>query len=150
MSAQKPTRRQFLVFGVAPVAMGSALRAQAQSQKTPPNVTPAQVEGPFYRPDAPYRRTLWMDDADGQRLIVAGTVRAHPGGAPLPGAVLDVWQSNHLGHYDNEQPGYDATKYSLRGKIRTDGRGWYEFETIVPANYLLGPDTPQLRASTST
>jgi catechol 1,2-dioxygenase len=30
--------------------------------------------------------------------------------------------------------------------MRTDEEGRYEFETVVPANYPLGPDTPQLRA----
>jgi uncharacterized protein len=121
-------------------------QAQEEASREPSPVTPAQIEGPFYRPDAPYRTDLRMDDPEGETLRVSGTVRVADSHMPLKGAVLDVWQCDHLGHYDNSVPDFDATRYALRGKLKTDDHGRYVLETIVPANYPLGPDTPQRRA----
>lgn len=139
------TRREFLVTGVASVIAGTEVAAEAKPGRATAHITPAQIEGPFYRPDAPFRSNLRGDDPDGEVLIVEGLVLGHPGRRPLSGAVVDVWQANHLGHYDNETGDFDATRFALRGRVKTDNHGRYRFETTMPANYALGPDTPQLR-----
>ena len=55
------------------------------------------VEGPFYRADAPLRTILCRDDEEGDILFVSGHVTAAGEGRPLPGTLLDVWQTNRHG-----------------------------------------------------
>jgi protocatechuate 3,4-dioxygenase beta subunit len=63
----------------------------------------------------------------GTRLTVAGLVSSR-GCTPVPGAVLDFWQANASGVYDN-------SGYTLRGHQLTDAGGRYTLETIVPGLY---------------
>ena len=142
------TRRRLLSAGAWAAFGSTAVASVAEGRTHLPasSATPSQIEGPFYRPGAPFRKKLRLDDPEGDVLVVQGTVQSAADRTPLAGAVLDVWQCNHRGHYDNEAPGYDPARFLLRGKIRTDAGGRYDFETVIPANYPLGPDTPQLRA----
>src|SRR4029079_9851765 len=75
----------------------------------------------------------------GELLIVSGVVTGYPDRGPLPGAIVDVWHHNHLGHYDNETPEAHPGQYRLRGRMRTDEKGRYELETVLPAGYGLKP-----------
>ena len=95
--------------------------------------TAHNVEGPFYRADAPLRTMLCRDDEEGDILFVSGHVTAAGDGRPLPGALLDVWQTNRQGYYENQ----DASQpdYNLRGRLLTDEQGRYEFRSIVPGAY---------------
>jgi len=47
---------------------------------------------------------------------------------PVQGALVDFWQADAGGEYDNEG-------YRLRGHQFTDARGRYRLETIVPGLY---------------
>ncbi len=47
---------------------------------------------------------------------------------PIPNALLDFWQVDAKGVYDN-------SGYRLRGHQRADALGRYRLETIVPAFY---------------
>lgn len=138
------TRREFLSSGVA-AGVGSILATTPANAQQPPrqpssSVTPSQVEGPFYRPGAPYRTKLYPDDPQGDVLVVSGVVRAHPTHQPLAGVLLDIWNASHLGDYDS------SPAFRLRGKMRTDAHGRYEFETIVPPAYPVEPGSRQMRA----
>ena len=50
---------------------------------------------------------------------------------PVQGAVLDVWQADANGNYDNKS-------YNLRGKIVTDKAGKYVLDTIYPGRLHTG------------
>jgi protocatechuate 3,4-dioxygenase beta subunit len=63
----------------------------------------------------------------GTRLVVTGLV-VTTGCAPVAGAVVDFWQADDHGQYDN-------AGYRLRGHQVTDGEGRYRIETIVPGAY---------------
>lgn len=97
--------------------------------------TGADILGPFYRegaPDLPHG-VLGIPDLYGDpSLVVWGSVLATDG-ILIAGAVLDVWQADKNGVYDNEG-------YKLRGKFRSDGDGTYRFETIPPGDYEIGPN----------
>ena len=67
---------------------------------------------------------------DGVRLVLSGTVLG-AGCAPPAGAVLDIWQANHDGEYDNEG-------FTLRGRFIADEQGRYQLGTIIPGHYLNG------------
>lgn len=106
------------------------------------DVTPSNVEGPFYRPGAPELSPpydLVRDDAEGEWLVVSGRVVASETREGLADAVLDVWQADPRGLYDSQ---YEGEEFRLRGRIRTDERGGYEFQTVVPPPYEIPKDGP--------
>lgn len=94
--------------------------------------TGADVEGPFYLTDAPRRALLAGPDEPGDRILIRGTVLGPDCRTPLRGALLDVWQADAEGRYHDEKQGY-----RLRGRILTDERGAYEFESVMPGRYRL-------------
>lgn len=89
--------------------------------------TPADAEGPFYKPGAPERASLIEAGMSGTDLIISGRVLAADG-KPLAGAKLDFWHTDAHGNYDNRG-------FRLRGYQRTDANGRYRLETIVPGAY---------------
>src|ERR671910_165022 len=89
--------------------------------------TVPQTEGPFYTPDTPQRQSLLEPGMAGTRLRVSGYVY-DTACQPVPGALLDFWQADDAGVYDN-------TGYRLRGHQFADDEGRFELETIVPGLY---------------
>jgi protocatechuate 3,4-dioxygenase beta subunit len=103
--------------------------------------TASDVEGPMYRDEPPWRTKiyeLYEGMADGDVLMVRGTVTS-TGGEPLPGAVVDVWQTGPNGYdfWDPRQP-----EHNFRGRMRVEESGGYEFETMVPTPYTVPDDGP--------
>jgi protocatechuate 3,4-dioxygenase beta subunit len=91
------------------------------------DVTPPQTEGPFFTPRSPERRSLLEPGLAGTRLVVAGTVLT-TACKPVPGALVDFWQADDDGAYDNDG-------YRLRGHQFTDEAGRFHLETVVPGLY---------------
>ena len=98
--------------------------------------TESNVEGPFYISDAQLLERPYVlpqrDDEPGERLVFSGSVRSIDG-APLAGAMVDVWQASAAGEYSNFHP--TVPEGNLRGRLATDDLGRFEFETIVPPSY---------------
>ena len=94
--------------------------------------TEDNMEGPFYKPGAPERSILLESGMKGTPLTITGRV-LDTQGRPLRGALLDVWQADASGNYDNQG-------YHLRGCIHTDENGRYTLRTIKPAAYGLPTD----------
>lgn len=92
--------------------------------------TEANIEGPFFKPGAPERSVLAEPGVRGTPLTVMGSVLGLGCGA-APGALMEIWQADHDGAYDNEG-------FTHRGQLRTDERGHYRFDTIMPGRYLNG------------
>jgi protocatechuate 3,4-dioxygenase beta subunit len=90
-------------------------------------LTPTQIEGPYYKVCSPHRASLIEPGITGTPLVIAGQV-LNERGKPIPGAVLDFWQSDDRGNYD-------MLGNLLRGHVFADNDGNYEIETIVPACY---------------
>jgi len=84
--------------------------------------------GPNFRAGAPYRAKLSPPWAEGETLLVRGTIVDTASGEGISGVVLNAYHADHRGNYDTEG-------YNYRGRILTDENGRYEFETIVPSNY---------------
>lgn len=103
--------------------------------------TEKNIPGPYYRKGAPFRGKVTPPLAAGDTLLVKGRVWGLDTRNPIANAVLDVWQANHEGHYDNEDdahpPAADSFDYRLR--LITDESGYYEYETIHPGRYETGP-----------
>lgn len=103
--------------------------------------TPTNPLGPAYRDGAPFRSTLSPPNRRGEPLLVHGVVRSAASGAPLPGVLLEVWQTDARGHY-SDLLGFALGRSEhlwMRGRLLTDARGEYELRTIVPGRYPLGP-----------
>ena len=89
--------------------------------------TPAQTEGPYFTPNSPRRASLLEAGMGGQRLVVAGTVLT-TGCRPVGRALLDFWQADDAGEYDNQG-------YRLRGHQFSDADGRWRLETVLPGLY---------------
>ncbi|MEE1927339.1 carbohydrate-binding protein [Streptomyces sp. TRM 70351] len=89
--------------------------------------TPEQMEGPYFRPDSPRRTSLLQPGTVGTRLTVSGYVFGRSC-RPVPDVLLDFWQADANGAYDN-------TGYRFRGHQFSTARGAFTLETIVPGLY---------------
>ena len=107
----------------------------AQAQQLPPtpeclgqdDPTPAQTEGPYFTPNSPERSSLLEPGLPGTRILLAGFVLT-TSCQPIPGALLDFWQADAAGEYDN-------VGYRLRGHQFADAAGRYSLETVMPGRY---------------
>jgi protocatechuate 3,4-dioxygenase beta subunit len=131
-----PTRREFLEIAlVAPATIAVARVAAAQPRGGPTptpvcgeaGVTPLQTEGPFFKPRSPLRTSLLEPSMTGARIVVRGRVLTTEC-KPIAGALLDFWQADDRGEYDN-------TGNRMRGHQFTDAEGRFTLETLVPAVY---------------
>jgi protocatechuate 3,4-dioxygenase beta subunit len=83
--------------------------------------------------DAPSKIMIAGKQEPGERLIVAGRVFGPDGVTPLAAASVYVYHTDVKGYYS---PGVnDNRNPRLRGYMRTDAQGGYEFSTIKPGSY---------------
>ena len=103
---------------------------------TQPALTPSQTVGPFFH-DAMLREAMNVlagPAAAGERIRIEGTV-FDGDGAPVPDAVIELWQANSQGRY--QHPGDDRPlpldpDFTGFGRADTDLDGRFWFETIKP------------------
>lgn len=98
-------------------------------------VTEDNIEGPYYKlgsPMSPGAIANLRSGVSGEWLQVSGVVYAADCVTPLGGAVVDVWQADANGAYDN-------SGFTLRARMRTEACGRYRFDTILPGNYDTRP-----------
>ena len=106
------------------------------SVKASANVCPAtqnDVEGPYYLPDAPFRTEISTPDEPGMRIIIKGSVLETDCNTPLKDALIEVWQTDTEGRYYYLEEGY-----RLRGQMKSDKNGFYEFRSINPGRDRVG------------
>jgi catechol 1,2-dioxygenase len=106
--------------------------------------TPRTIEGPLYVAGAPLAEgEVRMDDGteldSATVMFLEGVVR-DTDGAPVAGAVVDLWHANTQGNYSY----FDKSQsdYNLRRRIVTDSEGRYRARSIVPCGYGCSPDGP--------
>ena len=83
--------------------------------------------GPFYKKRAPATSMLRAAGGVGLPLSVSGRVFDTRGNR-LTDAVVEVWQADHLGHYD-----LDGYRYRARLALAADGA--YTFQSVMPGHY---------------
>jgi hydroxyquinol 1,2-dioxygenase len=99
------------------------------------------VLGPFFiegSPSLDYAGDM-SQGLVGTPLYLHGTVR-DLAGAPVPGAVFDVWQADDEGVYEAQLGEVDEAR--LRGKYTTRDDGSYCVRTIAPKGYTIPMDGP--------
>jgi protocatechuate 3,4-dioxygenase beta subunit len=109
------------------LALTAGVSAPAQPRCAP---TPADLEGPFYKPGAPER------EATGKGLVVSGVVRSADTCQPISGARVEWWQANLQGEYDDAH----------RGLQMTGASGAYRFDTDFPPPYAGRPSHIHVKA----
>ena len=126
-----PTGSQAGVSTPSPAASTASVtpsaRAPGAAARCSGQPTPAETEGPYFKAGSPERTSLVDSGMPGTRVIVSGTVLTLDC-RPLSGVVLDFWQADASGVYDN-------AGYRLRGHLTSDSDGRYSLHTIVPGEY---------------
>jgi protocatechuate 3,4-dioxygenase beta subunit len=103
------------------------LATQKQCATTEPT-----IQGPEYKAEPPLRQGQdFAKGLQGPRLDLTGRVLSSIGCKPVQGAILDIWQADSNGYYDNKG-------FNLRGKITTDKDGKYVLDTIYPGQLHVG------------
>ncbi len=121
--------------------LGVSMLVDAINHRRGGGATENTVLGPFYVHGAPEIRN--GDDMaagwKGEPTHVSGRV-VSTDGKPVPGALLDMWQSNTEGWYDVQLA--DTGGRQLRAKLRADEQGRFRFRTIKPTAYPVPTDGP--------
>ncbi|MEM7573052.1 MAG: hypothetical protein AAF433_09130 [Bacteroidota bacterium] len=127
-------RRKFIrLAGLSAFAVSSAGTAvlQADGSYIGDCATTADILGPFFRADAPFRQDLtYPDNAIETPLLIRGRLFGADCQQPIANAIVDIWHCDHRGDYDN-----DSEEYRCRGRVRTKADGSYSFKTFVPPPY---------------
>ncbi|MFG3284514.1 carbohydrate-binding protein [Streptomyces sp. NPDC048111] len=131
--------RAAAAIGAAPLLVrgGVALARDRGTPAKPLETTPQchdgdeptveQIEGPYFKPNSPLRSSLITDSTPGTRLTVTGYVFSRTC-RPIAGALLDFWQADDNGDYDN-------TGFTFRGHQFSTDQGAFSLTTIVPGLY---------------
>ncbi|MBR1271281.1 intradiol ring-cleavage dioxygenase [Bradyrhizobium sp. AUGA SZCCT0222] len=130
-----PTRRA--VLGAGALVAGSLFGIESGVAQAPLPPTPAchdgeaatlaQTEGPYFKPSSPERIELFEEGMAGQPIELVGLVLSRDC-KPVSGALLDFWQADGRGQYDN-------SGFRLRGHQFTDAEGRYRLRSVVPGVY---------------
>jgi maleylacetate reductase len=130
-------RQEFILLSDV---LGLSMLTVAINAPASAGATESTVVGPFFTDDAP-EVPLGGDiagAAKGQPCYVSGTVRG-TGGEPVPGARIEVWESDEDGFYDVQYP---DGRTGGRGWLRSAADGDYRFWSVRPAPYPIPDDGP--------
>ena len=119
----------------------SALVGLMSDARIPGVHTDTSLLGPFYRMNSSHFELgeSIAKNIKGREVVLYGRVLDANGGG-IPGASVQVWQTDENGDYDMQRP--NATEMDLRGTLQADREGRYHFRSIVPAGYSIPMDGP--------
>lgn len=139
-AAPTPDSGDLGAYGNATTAKPQGLDATASTPVMPMKPTEFNIRGPFYRTGAPFRGKVTPPLEPGKVLLISGRVWSHGTKKPLSNAILDIWQANDAGRYDNDDRNNPPAKnvFLNRARLSTDENGFYEYETIMPGHYMNG------------
>ena len=128
------SRRNFLGRAGAVVAGLSALNVSALALAgCSSEATPAAPQAAGEAPKVlTWNTVITAKDEPGRPLLVSGRIYGPDGKTPLEGVTLYVYHTDNTGLYPGD--GINPAP-RLRGWMKTDREGRYEFRTIKPASY---------------
>ena len=132
-------RQEFILLSDT---LGATMLIDAINNRKPTGATETSVLGPFYREGAPaYENGADLADGEtgGERVHVSGKV-IDLDDAPIPGAVLDIWQTASDALYAAQDP--SRASFNLCGRLTTGDDGRYWFRTRKPVSYTIPGDGP--------
>jgi protocatechuate 3,4-dioxygenase beta subunit len=108
------------------------------------NATESTMLGPFYKDDAPEvaNGESIASPGKGEVCLVLATVKDTKG-TPIEGVKVDVWETDHTGHYDCQYS--DRDKSDMRGRLTSNKNGEFYFKCIKPVSYPIADDGPSGR-----
>ncbi len=121
--------------------LGLSMLVVQLNHRLDPRATPATVLGPFHiegSPELGFGEDM-SQGLPGTPLFVSGVVTDLEG-APVPGAVLDLWQADNEGLYESQHADVDEAR--LRAKYTTREDGSYCVRTVAPLGYTIPMDGP--------
>jgi hydroxyquinol 1,2-dioxygenase len=118
--------------------LGVSMLVDAINHRQASGATPSTVEGPFHIPDAPpiANGGNMAQGCPGIACFVTGTIRGL-NGEPVAGAVLDLWQTDGEGLYEDQR---DTQGPYMRGLYRSQADGSYAIRTVAPIAYTIPMD----------
>jgi protocatechuate 3,4-dioxygenase alpha subunit len=112
-------------------------------------LTASQTVGPFFSPcllrEDARRNVLVQPNTAGERIRIEGRV-LDGDGAPVPDALVEIWQANAHGRYNHPADQGAAPldpAFTGFGRSGTDDDGSYWFETVKPGSVRFDNGTQQ-------
>ncbi len=102
--------------------------------------TTTDILGPLYRPGAPLRENITPTDFKGELLHLSGTIYKEDGKTPVQDCLVEIWQCQANGLYDNV-----SDEYRYRGSQKVSANGRYHFVTTKPVAYPVEEGSPFFR-----
>jgi hydroxyquinol 1,2-dioxygenase len=130
-------RQEFILLSDV---LGLSMLTVAINAPASAGATESTVVGPFFvagAPEVPLGGDI-AGGAKGRPCYVSGTVRGTRG-EPVPGARIEVWESDEDGFYDVQYP---DGRIGGRGWLRSAPDGGYRFWSVRPAPYPIPDDGP--------
>lgn len=131
---------QNIALGVAVVYVPGFLKVSPEGKVTGDCETTTDILGPYYRPGAPMRSNLLMENYHGEILMLSGKVIGRNCNESLNSAEVEIWHCDENGVYDNE-----SEEFRYRGKVITEANGLYAFTTVIPIPYKTNPKSENFR-----
>jgi len=127
------------VFLISFTTCSQAIKKQKKDKETSvPKQNNPSWGGAFEVPEnVSWRTIIPPKDEAGEKLIISGTVYFPDGKTPAKDVIVYVYHTNIEGIYPKKgnENGNGKRHGYLRGWMKTDTNGAYEFETIRPAAY---------------
>ena len=138
-SAEKTVAATLVTVAGVPFAQGASFP-----------VTPPQAEGPFYPVEDQIDKDADMTQregheqrAEGEIFFLQGRVINTVTGAPISGALVELWQACATGKYqhpDDPNPAALDPHFQYWVQVRTDAQGHFDVKTIIPGAYPADDD----------
>ncbi|KAF5989359.1 putative hydroxyquinol-1,2-dioxygenase [Fusarium bulbicola] len=131
-------RQEFILLSDV---LGLSLLVDSIDHPKPKGSTEGTVLGPFHTHEAEHVKegSLISQDSEGEPLLVLCTLK-DANGLPIPGAKIDVWETDSKGFYDVQHA--DRTGPDGRAVLTSDDNGDFWFKAIVPVPYPIPHDGP--------
>ncbi|KAF2863841.1 cathecol 1,2-dioxygenase [Piedraia hortae CBS 480.64] len=131
-------RQEFILLSDV---LGLSLLVDSIDHPKPPKSTEGTVLGPFHSHEAEIASngaTIAHDPEGESCLVLCELKDTH--GRPIPGAKIDIWETDSKGFYDVQYPGRDGP--DQRAIMHSDANGVFWFKAIVPVSYPIPDDGP--------
>jgi protocatechuate 3,4-dioxygenase, beta subunit len=131
-------RRNFLgrslaaLGGISVLNFGAGMVSGCGTKGNPlTSAAPAKVE----QEGVSWQTVITSKDEPGEPLLVAGRIFGPDGKTPVAGLTLYVYHTDNRGLYSEEDGNGREPNPRLKGWMKTDAEGRYEFRTIKPTPY---------------
>lgn len=131
-------RRNFLgrslaaLGGISVLNLGAGMAAGCGTKG---NALTSAAPAKFEQEKLSWQTVLVSKDEPGEPLLVAGRIFGPDGKTPAAGLTFYVYHTDNRGLYSEEDGNGREPNPRLKGWMRTDAEGRYEFRTIKPTPY---------------